>query len=166
VDPLAGTAMPVHLGEFALGMLVAAIMRTGQSYSRPLVAIIMAISGIVGLTSHFGKGGHVVSGLHYTAFGLCFACVMLLLSNYDGAAIDKNPVTRTLCGLGLISYSVYVVHFPVMLILQHYNHVFGSTPMLELAAFTVIGLPAVIAVALGMFYGVERFSIPSLRLNK
>jgi peptidoglycan/LPS O-acetylase OafA/YrhL len=166
VNPLAHTAMPVHFGEFVLGIIAAITVRQGKSIHTVALVGVALVCTCVGGLGHISKGGAVISGLGYTAWGITFCIVIILLSKVRNEIWDSNPVTKLVSRVGLISYSMYAIHFPIMIILDRYKNVIGTHPLQQLSAFTLIGFPSVVVASLVLFYLVEKRSIPAVRLQK
>ena len=166
VNPLAHTAMPVHFGEFILGIIAAITVRQGKSIqTSALVAVALACTCVGGL-GHISKGGAIIGGLGYTAWGITFCIVIILLSKVRNEVWESNLGTRLVSRVGLISYSMYAIHFPIMLILERYKNVLGAHPLQQLSAFMLIGFPSVLLASLVLFHLVEKRSIPAVRLQK
>jgi peptidoglycan/LPS O-acetylase OafA/YrhL len=83
-----------------------------------------------------------------TMFGSA-GLIILALSSGRSFFEHRGPIF-----LGRISYSLYLVHVPIMLALA--NSIFGKIPM---GAFYVIILGAVLAGAMFFWYVVERSSL-------
>jgi peptidoglycan/LPS O-acetylase OafA/YrhL len=166
VNPLSHTAMPVHFGEFVLGIIAAITVRQGKSIRTAALGAVAIVCTCIGGLSHISKGGAVISGLGYTAWGITFCAVIILLSKVNNEIWDNNPATKLVSRVGLISYSMYAIHFPITIVLDRYKNVFGSQPMQQLSAFMLIGFPSVIVASLVLFQLVEKRSIPAVRLQK
>jgi peptidoglycan/LPS O-acetylase OafA/YrhL len=80
---------------------------------------------------------------------IVFACVLMLLRPLDGFLV-RSPVGRLLTPLGTISYSLYLVHTPTLVVMNEaYPHL--------VRAFTPQGADVVvIAIVLGVAYGFYR----------
>jgi peptidoglycan/LPS O-acetylase OafA/YrhL len=92
-----------------------------------------------------------------------FALVALLALTILGAALAESYLaaflgSRVMVWLGEVSYSIYMVHFPVLLVIrrlwEHLGFPNWATPAKVLAFAASIGL--VIALAALLFYAVER----------
>ena len=148
-----------RIGQFASGMYVAALVRT-SNFPIPLLTISLASIGLVlGLLAHIGKGGPVVHGLTVSSFTVFFACSILLLAQWKNDTWTKNPVGLALCKVGFVSYSVYVVHFPIVYLMAPLKSMFGTTPMSQMASFFVTGFPTILIVGCAMYLLVERWSM-------
>ena len=135
------------------------LVRTNR-FPRPLLITSLASIGLVlGLLAHIGKGGSVVHGLTFTNFAVFFACSMLVLAQWGNQTWTKNPVGLALCKVGLISYSVYVVHFPIVYLMVPLRTLFGPSPMSQMASFFVTGFPTILIAGCAMYLAVERWSM-------
>jgi peptidoglycan/LPS O-acetylase OafA/YrhL len=148
-----------RIGQFASGVFVAALVRT-NIFPRPLFTISLASIGLVlGLLAHIGRGGNVVYGLTFSSFAVFFACSMLMLAQFRNQTWSSNPIGLALCKVGLVSYSVYVVHFPIVYLMAPLKSLFGTNPMSQMASFFVTGFPTILIVGCAMYLLVERWSM-------
>lgn len=148
-----------RVGQFATGVYVAWLVRT-NGFPRPLLTVIVGLIAIVlGLLAHIGKGGNVVHGLTFSSFAVFFACSMLMLAQWRSEIWASNPIGLVLCKVGLVSYSVYVVHFPIVYLMVPLKNLFGTTTMSQMASFFVTGFPTIMIVGLVMYLLVERWSM-------
>jgi len=143
------------------GLLALALDDPGRRRGRPLRAALAAGSVIFGLWSALTnlklRGGSAAVrralGLSEAAWGasaetgvnLLFLCVVGLLVIHSGAATLRPLRGRILTGLGLISYGVYLYHYPVFLLLDAQAPRLGLGPGWALAITKValsVGLAA------------------------
>ena len=165
LNPLSHTAMLVHFGEFILGIIAAVTVRQGKSIQTVAMIVIATASACVGGLGHISKGGGIIGGLGYTAWGITFCIVIILLSKVRNDVWDSNFVTRLVSRVGLISYSMYAIHFPIMIVLDQYKNILGTHPLQQLSAFMLIGFPSVLVASILLFQLVEKRSIPHVRLS-
>jgi peptidoglycan/LPS O-acetylase OafA/YrhL len=148
-----------RIGQFGAGVYVAWLVRTHR-FPRPFLTMSLALVGLLlGLLAHIGKGGPVIEGLTFTSFAVFFACSMLFLAQIRDKIWSTNPISITLCKVGLVSYSVYVVHFPIVYLMAPLRSLFGSSPMLEMASFFATGFPTILVAGLVMYFLIERRSM-------
>jgi peptidoglycan/LPS O-acetylase OafA/YrhL len=148
-----------RVGQFAVGVYVAWVVRTNRIPRLLLTISIASIGLVLGLLAHIGKGGAVIHGLTFSSFALFFACAMLMLSQLRNQTWSSNPIGLVLCKIGLVSYSIYVVHFPIVYLMAPLKSLFGTTPMLQMASFFVTGFPTILIAGCAMYLLVERWSI-------
>jgi peptidoglycan/LPS O-acetylase OafA/YrhL len=94
-------------------------------------------------------------------FGLGVACTLTLLYAGGGVRMRGVLASRTAIWLGLFSYSIYLVHDPIVGVLSKYA--VGPMDLPPLAAFglmLVVGLPLVLAFCYGFHL---LFEAPFLR---
>jgi peptidoglycan/LPS O-acetylase OafA/YrhL len=148
-----------RIGQFAAGVYVAWLVRTNR-FPRPLLTTSLASIGLLlGLLAHIGKGGSVVHGLTFSSFAVFFACSMLMLAHLRNQTWSSNPIGLALCKFGLVSYSVYVVHFPIVYLMAPLRTLFGTSPMSQMVSFFVTGLPTILILGCSMYLLVERSSM-------
>jgi peptidoglycan/LPS O-acetylase OafA/YrhL len=94
-------------------------------------------------------------------FGFAAACLLCALCA-GGAAWVRRPLqSRAGLKLGLFSYSIYLMHAPVVGVLDVYVvRPLALPPVAHFAALVAIGLPAVLAVCWGFHL---LFEAPFLR---
>lgn len=148
-----------RVGQFAAGVYVAWLVRT-NSVPRPLLTVSLASIGLVlGVLAHIGKGGNVVHGLTFSSFAVFFGCLMLMFVQFRNQTWLSSPIGLVLCKVGLVSYSIYVVHFPIVYLMAPLKSLFGTTPISQMASFFVTGFPAILIVGCAMYLLVERSSM-------
>jgi peptidoglycan/LPS O-acetylase OafA/YrhL len=156
--------LPVRLDEFVAGMCAATLAEHHPLQRRPaLIAFMLGLTGLVGtpwVWSAYPNGGH-----YFDAIGLArplwiqaSICLLLLgLSGepHPGARLFSN---RLVVWLGLISYSIYLVHVPVLVLLPK----LGAYPMQgsavpgSLARIVTMAVPAIVATSAVLYYLIER----------
>ena len=165
INPLAHTAMPVHLGEFVLGAVAAYMVKSKANINNYALFSTAAVCFCIGALGNTSRGGPIIAGIGYTCWGLLFCIVIIGAARLETDIWDKNPVAKIISRVGLVSYSMYAVHFPIVLVLEKYKNTFGNHPLGQLLAFSAIGFPAIVLAPLLMFQCIERRSVPSIRLQ-
>lgn len=138
-------ALPGRCFEFAAGMTAAyfvACPRAGQSRTALAVILVPLLSALYFVleVSRFGP-------LCDQVWGAIFASSLLLLGQVPDARFQSHPALRGLVWIGAISYSVYLMHGPLISVLSpHFLHIPDS-----LSHSYVIGL-ARIPLIIGMCY--------------
>jgi peptidoglycan/LPS O-acetylase OafA/YrhL len=148
-----------RVGQFAVGRFVASLMKRNSVIPIALTLFVASVGCVLGLLAHVGKGGQLIHGLTFTTWGVTFASHILLLSRSNGVLWAGNPFGKLLCNTGLISYSVYTVHFPIVYLLAPMNNLFGTSPMLQMGSFFVTCIPVIFVAGLSFFLTVERWSM-------
>jgi peptidoglycan/LPS O-acetylase OafA/YrhL len=152
--------MPANFLFFVPGMLLALIrlhlerggdLRIPQALREPTLWV--AASVAIALLPVF-VGFRWTPVICISSFLLVGACVLPLRPAAVVRAFDWRP----LAAIGVVSYSLYVWHVPVLEVLRDIGVSFD--PMFGLA---VVAIPAAIAVAFASYYAVET---PFLRLRR
>ena len=104
-------ALPARCFEFAAGMTAAALVArpaAGQVRWAALTAAVLLVPalGFVLRVSRFGP-------LCDQAWGVIFACILVLLARVPDHVFERRGL-RSLVWLGTISYSVYLIHYPLI----------------------------------------------------
>ena len=152
-------SLPGRVGQFAAGIYVASLMKRNIVMPITLILFLASIGCGFGLLAHNGKGGQLIHGLTFTSWGVTFAMVILLLSRSNDLVWTGKPFGKLLCNTGLISYSVYAVHFPIVYLLTPLNNLFGTSPMLQMGSFFVTGFPVIVVIGLSLYLSVEKWAI-------
>jgi peptidoglycan/LPS O-acetylase OafA/YrhL len=156
---------PQFLALFALGAL--AVWLGGgdraQRLRRPLAAV--ALAGVGGFVALALTKGSVWIVAHFfwmdLLFGAGVAGGLALIHAGGGAVLRRVLGTRPALWLGLFSYSIYLIHDPIIGVLEKY--VFGPMDLSPLGTFAVtvvLGVPVILAVCYGFHL---LFEAPFLR---
>ena len=148
--------LPGRWAEFAFGMLAAELHVSGR-IARWADRAGWAMLGIVALT--LASLAAVGSPLEHLLFGadfLVLLCVVLAGSNWLARVISWRP----LAAIGVMSYSLYLVHQPIVEALDHLLLRAGAAPLTAFLAVVLL-LPAIAAVAWVLFVTVERRTLRS-----
>ena len=145
--------LPGRWAEFAFGMVAAQLSasgRIGREWARlGWVAIPLALLSLLA----------VGSPLEHLLFGSVFF-VLLCAVLAEGTVISRVFGWRPLAAIGVMSYSLYLVHQPIV---QALDLLFRQSGVSARATFVVVLalLPVVLAVAWVLFVTVERFTLRS-----
>ena len=107
-------ALPGRAFEFACGMTAAYLVAKPQPGQYKLAAILLGVLLLPGLwyvveVSRFGP-------LLDQIWGVVFGCLLVLLSQINDAVFTRNRISSALVWVGTISYSLYLVHYPLIMI--------------------------------------------------
>jgi peptidoglycan/LPS O-acetylase OafA/YrhL len=156
---------PQFLALFAMGVLAVHLGggERAASVRRPLTAA--ALAAFLAFVLIAISKGSVWMAAHFfwmdLLFGLGVACTLTLLYAGGGVRLRGVLASRTALFLGLFSYSIYLVHDPIVGVLHKYA--FGPMDLSPLATFAVtlvIGLPVILAFCYGFHL---LFEAPFLR---
>jgi peptidoglycan/LPS O-acetylase OafA/YrhL len=156
---------PQFLGLFALGVLAVHLGRSDRAAQlrRPLgVLALVVFAGIVVVALVAGSEWMVARYFYVDIFfGVAAACLLCTVLA-GGAAWIRRPLgSRAGLKLGLFSYSIYLMHAPVVGVLDKYVVTpMALPPLAQFFVMLAIGLPAVLAVCYGFHL---LFEAPFLR---
>jgi peptidoglycan/LPS O-acetylase OafA/YrhL len=157
--------LPQFLALFALGAFAAWLGGGDRAVKlrRPLAGIALVALGSFVLLAVIKGSEWMVARFFWMdlLFGLGVAGVLALMHGGALAPARRVLASRLALWLGLFSYSIYLIHAPILAVLQKY--VFAPMDLSRLATFSVtlaLGLPVILAVTYG-FYVV--FEAPFLR---
>jgi peptidoglycan/LPS O-acetylase OafA/YrhL len=156
---------PQFLALFALGALAVQLGNSERAAAlrRPLGAVaLVAVATFVALAVTRGSEWMVA---HFfwmdLLFGLGVACLLALMHAGGNAPARGVLASRAALWLGLFSYSIYLVHAPIVGVLHKYA--FGPMDLSPLVTFGLtlaIGLPLILALCYGFHL---LFEAPFLR---
>jgi peptidoglycan/LPS O-acetylase OafA/YrhL len=139
--------------EIMIGALLAVLWPTLHRWHRARIMTLAGLVGAVGLIwaahSVNGQGGFLYHG-GYMVIALCAAAVVLVVVELPGSALGRLLGLRGLGYIGLISYGVYLYHYPLFLILNGQRTGLSGPPLLALR------LAATGAMAVASYHLVER----------
>ena len=156
---------PQFLALFALGILAVKLGR-GDSATRlrPPLGALALIAFLAVVVMAIVQGSVWMVGRYFyvdLAFGLAFACLLVMMFTGGLARASRLLTSRVARRLGLFSYSIYLIHGPIVALLGKY--VIGPTglpALAQFALFLVIGLPVVLVLCYGFHL---LFEAPFLR---
>jgi peptidoglycan/LPS O-acetylase OafA/YrhL len=156
---------PQFLALFALGILAVKLGR-GESaikLRRPLCLVALIAFLAVVLLAIVQGSVWMVDRYFYVdlAFGLAFACLLVMMFTGGLAPANRLLTSGASRRLGLFSYSIYLIHGPIIALLGKYVIGPMEVPALvQFSLFLVIGLPVVLVLCYGFHL---LFEAPFLR---
>jgi peptidoglycan/LPS O-acetylase OafA/YrhL len=149
--------LPMFLDWFAAGMLAAVIVVAAPRKSRTTswlwsVAVAIAVASFwaadLGPTSPMGNGTGTAYG---TMFAILFASIITAVSLTPHGWVASLLSIRPLILLGMVSYGVFLWHFPVIDALERYGY-WSSSAYVNL----LVVLLATVPLAAGSWLLIER----------
>ena len=153
-------AAPWFLGLFAFGMAAAVRERSGRGYERRfygwLAAILFAAYAGITLAFSFGRyrfltpngwEGITVHWFFDCWIALATACLLIFASAADGHWLLKCLSRRWLVGIGTISYSVYLIHDPLLAMMKIGLDRAGLGPYEQFGCYLAVGVPVVLGIS-------------------
>lgn len=120
--------------ELALGAALALLPRLGLA---PSTAIMLRISGVILVTTSFLWLGENDKFPGVNALYACLGAALLVLPIQDQTWVCRFLGASPFKAIGLISYSLYLWHWPVLVYYQHYQN---SSAIPLLTGLALIGL--------------------------
>jgi peptidoglycan/LPS O-acetylase OafA/YrhL len=156
---------PQFLALFALGILAVSLGRRGLHVGlrRSLAAISLAIFAAFLVFAVAAGPEWMVAHYFYVdlGFGVGVACLVGTILMGGAGWARRLLASRVGLRLGLFSYSIYLIHGPILALLATYViRPSGLTGVAEFSLFLVIGLPLVLILAYGFHL---LFEAPFLR---
>ncbi|HZU14565.1 MAG TPA: acyltransferase [Chloroflexota bacterium] len=170
--PLANVVLPNELfgrwAEFAFGVAAAELYVTGRlnDLGRRLKWVIPClIPAFVAVSVWSGLHGLVIGAGRHIMYGLVFFCLLSLV-------LASNNIVSRLAGwtplvvLGTMSYSLYLVHQPIVQGLAYVGHTYFHLG--DQADFIAVFacLPFILMCAWVLFYTVERHTLTSKKAKR
>ncbi|MFC7594478.1 acyltransferase family protein [Terrabacter sp. GCM10028922] len=149
--PSTDKLFPARWFQFALGMWAATLVTSPRAGHVSRAGIALPVALAVGLAG-YAAGWGPVSAL---GFGVVAVCLLVLLARVPGRVFESGPL-RWLTALGVISYSFYLLHQPVLLLSSGLARPdeWGIAPT-TLVALTVAGT-ATVLVAAAFYHAIEK----------
>jgi peptidoglycan/LPS O-acetylase OafA/YrhL len=144
---------PWFIGLFAVGMLAADLLTNSKVNTRLFWVPFIVVLAWIFVFAHFAEANVWLSE---SLLGIATAMLVMWLAGRPRALVHRVFTSRPSLGLGKMSYSLYLVHSPLLalgnLILLQYK-----LPLaLHATLMYVVVLPFAIAVAFGFYWGIER----------
>jgi peptidoglycan/LPS O-acetylase OafA/YrhL len=153
-------AAPWFLTLFAFGMAAAARERNRHGYERRfygwLAAILFVAYAGVTLAFSFGKyrfltlNGWEGISVHWffdSWISLATACLLIFASATDGHWLLRCLSRRWLMGIGAISYSLYLIHDPLLAVMKIGLDRAGLGQYEQFGCYLVLGVPVLLAIS-------------------
>jgi peptidoglycan/LPS O-acetylase OafA/YrhL len=165
--PFANSGLPVRLIEFVAGMGAAWFVLHPRVWHAQAAAalIICTVPGAVLSQTHAGQ--RILGPVGTLLWGTCFASLVVMACRMEDRQVFHKAWLAPLAWVGLISYSVYAIHFPIMLLLKPVVAPLLITGVAASFAWaTVIGVPALILAGAVLYLLIERYSVPAVRRQR
>jgi peptidoglycan/LPS O-acetylase OafA/YrhL len=149
--------LPGRWAEFAFGMVAAHVYVRGSvpRIASPFGWALLLLVPLAVLS--------VGSPLEHILFGGVFFLLLCIVLS-GGNLIARILSWRPLVTLGVMSYSIYLVHQPIVVSLAYLLHKTGASPRLVFVEIVLV-IPAILGVAWLLFITVERRTLHSSRTS-
>jgi peptidoglycan/LPS O-acetylase OafA/YrhL len=157
------------LSCFVAGMAAARLVihpQPNQSKWAALVCVLVAPYCIWGyLLQSDQEGGSVP--VHHVALGLFFSALIVIIAGHEASKAASeaemsplrritNPVWTFITWVGGFSYSLYLIHHPILKLMKPYTQAVHLPRVEVLLLFLVTGLPIIVAVSYFFFLCFEK----------
>ena len=149
-----------YVGLFALGMAAATLAFSTEPHLQRFrkrfpfgIAAVVCVTIIAGLAARLGWVNSIAEYPFYDLpAGVLAACLLIMASLGSGSLVRRVCSWRPLAWLGTFSYSLYLIHVPIIVFLLRYvMRPHGIEGVAGFVFLTVVGLPIII-VASYLFY--------------
>lgn len=145
---------PQFLALFALGVLAVKLGRCEQvaRRRRSLTALALAAFALVAAGAVIGGSEWMVSRYFWVdlLFGAGVACAMAAMHGGGWARLRAILSSRPALRIGLFSYSIYLLHGPLVGVVdQDVLHPMHLSPLVAFAVLLLVVVPAILAVCYG-----------------
>ncbi|GAB3880255.1 acyltransferase family protein [Terrabacter terrigena] len=146
--PSTDKLFPARWFQFALGLWAATLVRSPRAAHTVRAGAALPVGLVLGLTG-YAAGWGPVSAL---GFGVVAVCLLVLLARVPARVFEAGPL-RWLTALGVISYSFYLLHQPVLLLTAGIARVDEwGVGLTTLVALGVAGTATVVVAAVFYHY--------------
>jgi peptidoglycan/LPS O-acetylase OafA/YrhL len=145
---------PQFLALFALGVLAVKVGQNGLGRKARRLLALAGAAALVGfvVTANVEGSVWVVNQYFWVdlVFGAAVACLMAAMFGGGLPRVRRALSTRVALTLGLFSYSIYLLHGPLVTVL--YTKVFGPLHLAAVPTFgllLVVGVPVILTICYG-----------------
>lgn len=149
--------------EFAFGMVAAELYITGQItqlMSRAKLLVPLLVPAFLAAAVWHGMNGMVLGAGRHIMYGLVFFCLLCLVLASNNL-VSRFASWKPLVVLGTMSYSLYLVHQPMVQGLAYVFHTYAHTSTQQTFAAVFALVPLILLTAWALFYTVERRTLTS-----
>lgn len=160
--------LPGRWAEFAFGMVAAELYATGQihrwrQWGRKVYFIIPLLLPLFVLVSLWpGMQGMMGGAGRHIAYGLVFFCLVSLVTASNNI-VSRIASWTPLVALGTMSYSLYLVHQPLVQGFAYFTRVHAHTSPQQTFLVLLVLVPFIIFLAWVLFVTVERRTMTTKR---
>lgn len=126
--------MPFRLYEFALGSVL--VFTTGYSVKSRLANEAIMLIGIILVAYSCSSFSEETTFPGYMALIPCVGAACIIFSGNKSTFVGKVFNNKAVVGLGLISYSLYLVHWPIIVFWKYFT--FESISVVEAIVITFV----------------------------
>ena len=157
-------SLPARCFEFMCGMAAAVFVARPQASHRRWALALSALLLPYALWSGY-RSERAYLPLRDQVWGVISACAIVALSHLLASRryVLQRHLWAALVWLGTISYSVYLVHIPVIKTVRVFLKAAHLTPLEAYGFMALVGVPLMVAVGYGFFLLFER---PFLNRNR
>ena len=131
--------LPARAGELMVGALLALALRGGSGrdwVARPWVAELLGIAGLATIGWSLFKLDDLSPFPGVNALYPCVGAALVILAGSRSRILQWLLANRPMVWVGLISYSLYLWHWPILAFIRYFHGTVGTTH----AAFAVVAM--------------------------
>lgn len=142
----------MHVNEFLVGNLIGLIYLRYQEYNGSYDIYLIGLFAAIILVSYFDVSLGIRLNIHDGFMALLFAPFILLLALNKNGSITRVLKHKSYILLGEISYSIYIIQYPVSLLTNYFYKMFHiSQP--EVVFYSYV--PILLAASFACYYFIE-----------
>jgi peptidoglycan/LPS O-acetylase OafA/YrhL len=140
---------------FALGMAMAYTAFDGRA-KKPVAWISGSIAAVAACATVYAVGAGASLPVADSIGGVAVAGLLLFGAAAPGSFLMRTVGSKPLVKLGTFSYSLYLLHHPIMQVVYVLRPAIASTPVRQVAYLVAVGVPIILAACYGFFWVFER----------
>ena len=145
---------PAHWPEFIAGMLAASYIVKPRQHQLKTAALIMLCVSPLCIAS---LPLRITGVIHASVWGAFYSCAIIIINRMcNRYPPTPHSVVTLLSRLGIISYSFYLLHQPVLLLMSPLAHRLHLSVISTFMLSIFCGIPLMIAIAKLYYTFVER----------
>jgi peptidoglycan/LPS O-acetylase OafA/YrhL len=147
---------PWYLALFAMGMAGAHLAYKPPSWRGPNAFAALLVAGIAAFACYVGLNNRLIMPLCDALIGVALVGVLYAGTISKKLWLNKVLGCKPLVGLGAISYSLYLMHHPILQPLYLFRPAMAQDPLAATKYLLVFGLPIILGLCTAFWFVFER----------